>query len=319
MRPDFRNFQGSGLLALAHSAKGTTWENHKYIKRIDGTYYYPNSYVGGRHLPSGSAVKTAKPNSSGQLPSNKSLVSKDTVISRLADISGMRRDSLVELYNVGRTSGYDSKEFKYLLNILSEGDKISSTKTTKTGSSVSAVKNTKSNKLEDWEETMYADIDAALKRNPGLFKLSQITDDNWQDFRLTLSEFAGIDTDKLSKAEVERMREKVKNHYKTKTSSSDKVGNIVKGTSGSTKISKVSSSKTAKTGEAAIKKATKTSKPAKTTTKSSTPVKKTSVQTKATVNNTKPSVSVSNAINAIRSTKKGIDYNKVFQVYRKKR
>lgn len=36
---------------IQHSAKGSTWENHKYIKRIDGTYYYPDSYEGGRHLP----------------------------------------------------------------------------------------------------------------------------------------------------------------------------------------------------------------------------------------------------------------------------
>lgn len=36
---------------LNHSAKGSTWEEHKYIKRIDGTYYYPDNYEGGRHLP----------------------------------------------------------------------------------------------------------------------------------------------------------------------------------------------------------------------------------------------------------------------------
>lgn len=36
---------------MKHSAKGSTWEEHKYIKRIDGTYYYPDSYEGGRHLP----------------------------------------------------------------------------------------------------------------------------------------------------------------------------------------------------------------------------------------------------------------------------
>lgn len=35
---------------LAHSAKGSEWENHKYLKRIDGTYYYPDNYEGGRHL-----------------------------------------------------------------------------------------------------------------------------------------------------------------------------------------------------------------------------------------------------------------------------
>lgn len=35
---------------LVHSAKGSTWEDHKYIKRINGLYYYPDSYEGGRHL-----------------------------------------------------------------------------------------------------------------------------------------------------------------------------------------------------------------------------------------------------------------------------
>ena len=35
---------------LAHSAKGSTWEDHKYVKVVDGVYYYPDSYEGGRHL-----------------------------------------------------------------------------------------------------------------------------------------------------------------------------------------------------------------------------------------------------------------------------
>lgn len=54
MRTDLKNFIGVGQLALVHSAKGSTWEEHKYIKRLNGTYYYPNDYEGGRHLPSGS-------------------------------------------------------------------------------------------------------------------------------------------------------------------------------------------------------------------------------------------------------------------------
>lgn len=41
----------NSILNLFHSAKGSTWEQHKYIKRINGTYYYPDSYEGGRHLP----------------------------------------------------------------------------------------------------------------------------------------------------------------------------------------------------------------------------------------------------------------------------
>lgn len=34
---------------LIHSAKGTTWSNHKYIKVEDGKYFYPSDYEGGRH------------------------------------------------------------------------------------------------------------------------------------------------------------------------------------------------------------------------------------------------------------------------------
>lgn len=36
---------------IAHSAKGSTWEKHDYIKVEDGKYYYPDDYEGGRHLP----------------------------------------------------------------------------------------------------------------------------------------------------------------------------------------------------------------------------------------------------------------------------
>ena len=37
--------------SLIHSAKGSQWEKHDYIKVEDGKYYYPDSYEGGRHLP----------------------------------------------------------------------------------------------------------------------------------------------------------------------------------------------------------------------------------------------------------------------------
>ena len=51
IRPNYRDFRRH--ICIGHSAKGSTWEEHKYIKRINGTYYYPNSYKGGRHLPDG--------------------------------------------------------------------------------------------------------------------------------------------------------------------------------------------------------------------------------------------------------------------------
>lgn len=57
-RPDFRNFRGrSGISVvsddqLKHSAKGTTWDEHKYVKVIDGVYYYPVGYEKGRTVDS---------------------------------------------------------------------------------------------------------------------------------------------------------------------------------------------------------------------------------------------------------------------------
>lgn len=46
---------------LAHSAKGTQWDEdkRKYIKVEDGKYYYPDSYEGGRHLPKGEQPDSA--------------------------------------------------------------------------------------------------------------------------------------------------------------------------------------------------------------------------------------------------------------------
>jgi len=40
------------IWVISHSAKGTTWKKHIYLKRLDGKYYYPDSYEGGRHLSS---------------------------------------------------------------------------------------------------------------------------------------------------------------------------------------------------------------------------------------------------------------------------
>lgn len=47
--PDFRDFIGTNQI-LVHSAKGSTWEDHKYVKKIDGVYYYPVGYEDGRTI-----------------------------------------------------------------------------------------------------------------------------------------------------------------------------------------------------------------------------------------------------------------------------
>lgn len=51
LRPDFKNFIGSNQI-LVHSAKGSTWDDHKYVKVIDGVYYYPVGYEDGRTVNS---------------------------------------------------------------------------------------------------------------------------------------------------------------------------------------------------------------------------------------------------------------------------
>lgn len=39
-----------GVTYISHSAKGSVWEDHKYVKKVDGNYYYPNGYEGGRQI-----------------------------------------------------------------------------------------------------------------------------------------------------------------------------------------------------------------------------------------------------------------------------
>lgn len=50
MSEDFRKYRGQSV--LVHSAKGSTWEKHKYVKVANGIYYYPDDYKGGRHISS---------------------------------------------------------------------------------------------------------------------------------------------------------------------------------------------------------------------------------------------------------------------------
>lgn len=65
IRPNYRDFKRSQFVfgneqTVQHSAEGSSWKKHKYIKRVDGTYYYPDSYEGGRHLPNGEKKKSAE-------------------------------------------------------------------------------------------------------------------------------------------------------------------------------------------------------------------------------------------------------------------
>lgn len=82
IRPDYRYFRRYPTVII-HSAKGSTWEEHKYIKRIDGTYYYPSSYEGGRHLPGASSGK--KESSSSDKKSDGKTPTGNTIEDSLPD------------------------------------------------------------------------------------------------------------------------------------------------------------------------------------------------------------------------------------------
>lgn len=51
VRPDFRDFSNINQ-GIIHSAKGSVWDDHKYVKKIDGVYYYPVGYEDGRTIDS---------------------------------------------------------------------------------------------------------------------------------------------------------------------------------------------------------------------------------------------------------------------------
>lgn len=84
---------------MFHSAKGTTWDEHKYIKRIDGDYYYPDSYVGGRHLPSSS--KNTKKDSKELSDADR----EESAISGLAKASGLLSEDVKYVFNTMKLYG----------------------------------------------------------------------------------------------------------------------------------------------------------------------------------------------------------------------
>lgn len=227
MMPDYRHYAGATV--LVHSAKGSTWENHKYIKRVDGTYYYPNDYKGGRHIKdlndsdSESNVDTTpfdelEAHAMRLMEQGEAYWDTDySDLSRKDNVLNYDRDDLADLYE-------DITGIK-----LSEADKDHLYRSMQAKrKQVESKNNDASDKVEDWERRLYDDIDNVLEINPGLFDPADIV--NLQDFEITLGEFAGVDTENLSKEEIERMRQKVIDHYadmqSARTLSEDDIANL---------------------------------------------------------------------------------------------
>lgn len=87
---------------VSHSTKGSTWKKHKYIKIMNGLYFYPDDYIGGRHL---SSVKKAS--------SNKNAKKKDSKGSG---------SSSSEKEKDGKKKGISSKRVEKLAQKVIRGD-----------------------------------------------------------------------------------------------------------------------------------------------------------------------------------------------------
>lgn len=88
-----------------HSAKGSTWEKHKYLKRIDGTYYYPDGYDGGRHLSDLEEKESEEETEKEETPSGKLDLSEEEIDRAAREVirggfgnGQMRKDLLGENY-----------------------------------------------------------------------------------------------------------------------------------------------------------------------------------------------------------------------------
>lgn len=97
---------------LNHSAKGSEWEDHQYVKRENGKYYYPDNYPGGRH------ISNAPGNGGGGNKEEK----KDFDSSAVAKSAGADEKDIKELYELGASKGFDSKEYLDRLYELSGKD-----------------------------------------------------------------------------------------------------------------------------------------------------------------------------------------------------
>lgn len=120
----FKSYMKSKRNELHHSAKGSTWKDHKYIKKVDGTYYYPDSYKG----------KNGDTKTFDEFDSfSKELMKKGEAYYDEKEAASMTKEELGELYEdmTGVKLGkedldrlYNSKEAKYnsSSNGISEND-----------------------------------------------------------------------------------------------------------------------------------------------------------------------------------------------------
>lgn len=127
------------MFYIAHSAEGSVWEKHKYLKRIDGKYYYPDSYEGGRHLSDlrkktkrkPSMTEKEKSKSRGQLTSKgikrQNLLNQERIKEDLSDseVAKIAKDIISGKYGNGNEArrkalGMSAEEYEIVRKKVNE-------------------------------------------------------------------------------------------------------------------------------------------------------------------------------------------------------
>lgn len=349
IRPDYRLLLHNSR-ALVHSAKGSTWEEHKYIKRIDGTYYYPDSYEGGRHLPKDKS-DTSSDDKEVEIPEEEKKPRNPEL--ELEDWEKTLYDKLFEVSQDVDTAA-EFTNFRKMVKEFADEDFLERLSYTR-GKEKEVAEELAKEKAEA-EESGY-DPDS-IKRKSATEQgdsnaLSTMDLTRYENFKKQLSKLIG--KDEIGDDELKPMLEKIKFHYEdiAKATSLDEkdveslANEVIEGHFGDehhqkellgSNYTKIKSRANAilkereriekakkKAEEAAAKKAQAAAQKAATVSKSSTSSRKSSGGSSSSVQPTVSSTSSSGSSKpSTKKTKqtvasKGLNMNKVYEVYRKKR
>lgn len=220
-------FKKPGTVSLKHSAKGSTWKEHKYIKRINDTYYYPENYAGGRHLPDGEKKEEKDPTEEEK--KEQSLRERTRVFDEFESVAAeMAKKGEIE-WDPEKVSNMSKEELGELYKKVT-GVSLEDRDLTRLYNSREAKKNPES---EEYEPMLSSgDIDNLAKEViKGLYgegdTRKELLAENYEDVMKRVNELQKSAKRKVSSASEEDMSkldETVKNASSKKTNSSVKSG-----------------------------------------------------------------------------------------------
>lgn len=176
---------------IKHSAKGSVWENHKYVKKIDGVYYYPVGYEDGRTIDE---LSDRKKKDDSSKESNESIDKQIDQVKHHFDeylkergidwrtlpkdeVDEMQRHivSLLEGKKEGReSSSSDKSDAKKMAEKLMEAKKESASKNKSTKKESSEKKETEDKKKEDEEKKKKKSIQTSSTNNKKKVDMSKV-------------------------------------------------------------------------------------------------------------------------------------------------